>query len=104
MPLPISDITALSHLDIIWTCAATIFTCTGVFVPECGESTWRSARSRLSLMSWAVVATELATVLRAMKEWHEARILARKPQSDELVQFNDNMVAQEHLSHFSDQG
>lgn len=74
-----------SILDIIWTCAATIFTCTWVSVhpdvPEYGESAWRSARKRLSLMLWTIVAPEM-TILRAMREWHGARTLARKYQGD----------------------
>lgn len=78
-----------SILDIICTCAATIFTCTWVSVhpnvPEYGESAWRSARRRLSLMFWTIVALEM-TILRAMREWHGARTLARKYQGDEFIQ------------------
>lgn len=36
-------------------------------------------------MFWTIVALEM-TILRAMREWHGARTLARKYQGDEFIQ------------------
>ena len=64
--------------DIIWSCLATIFTCSWVSVhpniPGPNESRWRIFLRRLELMFWAVIGPEMI-ITWALRQWSGARHL-----------------------------
>lgn len=66
---------------ILWSCLATIFTCTWVSVhpniPGPNDSEWKVTKRRAGLMIWAILAPELL-IFWAMRQWIAARKLADK--------------------------
>ena len=66
--------------DILWSCLATIFTCSWVSIhpniPNSNESSRRIFLRRLELMFWAVVSPEMI-ILWALRQWLGARQLEK---------------------------
>lgn len=66
---------------ILWSCLATIFTCTWVSVhpniPSPGDSLWKVEKRRAGLMIWTILAPELV-IFWAFRQWIGAWQLADK--------------------------
>ena len=79
--------------DILWSCFATILTCSWVSVhpniPCPKESRWRILLRRLELMFWAVIGPEMI-IIWALRQWLGARELEKdyKGEPSSYIKFN----------------
>ena len=86
--------------DILWSCLATIFSCSWVSVhpniPGPNESSWRILLRRLELMFWAVFSPEMI-ITWALRQWLGARHI-EKLYIGELLKSNTfNLTANTEL-------
>ena len=70
-----------SVVSIIWSCLATLFTCTWVSlhsnIPHSDATEWHIRRHRIIMVVYGLIAPELI-VLLALRQWFGARVLVRK--------------------------
>ena len=74
--------------DILWSCLATIITCSWVSVhpniPARKESSWRIFLRRLELMFWAVFGPEMI-ITWALRQWSGARHLKMLYKGSQII-------------------